>query len=246
MIKFSLLLTLLLASPNAIAINGGIPVDWRTPMAQTFVSLAEGDCNGDLSRSFCSGVLLSDRALVTAAHCLYGKDTKRLFVTLGTDGNRSDSLRPASRIVIHPSYQPYGNQLPQIRNTSDIALLFFEGGLPQGYLPALLASSLQNSARGHGVISIAGFGNPNRGVLYACNTQVQNQNFSNSEIELYGYSSCSPNGGDSGGATYQVIGNRIVLFGIHNWGWSNPDGTPLYSVEASIPYYQTWIQNLIN
>ena len=229
-----------ISSPS-FAIIGGTPVDWKSPMAQTMVSLAENSNQG-VSRSFCSAVLITDHTVITAAHCLLGKNAKNLWVVLGTNGYESQDVRPASKIVIHPNYSTYSDRLPSTRNNNDLALLFFEGGISNGYRPALLATSTQ-SLSAHSPISIAGFGDSDHGILNACETQVQNAQFSESEIQLVASNHCSPGGGDSGGATYSIINGRIVLYAIHNWGWEDQSSNPLYSVEASIPFHFQWIHS---
>ncbi len=212
-------------------------------MAQSIISLSENTAQG-FSRSFCSGTIISSNAILSAAHCLAGKAPQNIWVTFGTDGLQSTTLKPATQIFIHPRYQVYGSRLPNVKDNGDLAILTFDGGLPFGYRPALLATSLQD-LKTKSPVFIAGFGIPNHGILSACQTAIQNLHFSNTEIELYGFSSCSPNGGDSGGPTYLIKNNRVVVLAIHNWGWHDEQSQPLYSVEASVPYYLEWLHSIV-
>ncbi len=87
----------------------------------------------------CSGTLIMNDLVVTAAHCL--TDPQDAYhIIFNVNGyeiiDHMDPLyfRKSSRVIIHPDYVLDINKQP-LTDQSDIGLIYFEGNLPEGYSP---------------------------------------------------------------------------------------------------------------
>ncbi|PVV04310.1 hypothetical protein BB560_001188 [Smittium megazygosporum] len=119
--KFNLFVLLLAplvnCQRNATRIIGG--VDARPgvyPFAGTLVNYKHG--------TFCGSSLLSNRWLVTAAHCVYDLSPSDVKITLGSNTFNIAAGKPISEIKIHPNYSKatQRNDIAVIRLSSPVNL----------------------------------------------------------------------------------------------------------------------------
>lgn len=240
--SISALITLFL-SLQANAVQGGTPSPANSLLASKIIALGEFQ-NKTLIRSTCSGVIVSQHAIITAAHCLYQKDATQIAVLFGNDAMRTTIARMGLSITIPTQYAPYGDRLPDARDNYDIAVLRFKGDLPAGFSPVSIVTRELMERDNGSTLFVAGFGLPHTGTLSACTVNILSGSFSNTEFELQSSPSCTPAGGDSGGPDYQIQNNQVMLYGIHNWGWHDQAGTPNLSVEVRMSFFGVWILGL--
>ena len=117
------LAAILPASPALAVIGGrdGGPVEASTLM----VLNARG--------GVCTGIVLSPRAILTAAHCVSGGTDVRVH---WKDGASAPVLIPPASVTLHPGYD--GEAIAARRRSIDMALLRMAAPLPQRFTPATL------------------------------------------------------------------------------------------------------------
>lgn len=235
--SLGLTLALLTALPTHASdyIVGGTAVPANNSVAKSTVALlVVGSASPESSTSsggagqisLCSGSILREDMIVTAAHCVAGNPSS-IHIVFGTHLSKArlQSSVIASRFEAHPQYDPRQMGVDQ----NDIGVVFFDGGLPKGFAPATLMSSKSELQKGE-TVEIAGFGisdaetKAGPGTLRETSVQVSNPELGKTEVVLdqtEGHGACH---GDSGGPAFLKQGSKLVLWGVTSRGY--PNGSP--------------------
>ncbi|WP_373998066.1 trypsin-like serine protease [Bdellovibrio bacteriovorus] len=142
------------------AIMGGSMVAENAAIASGIVGIYDTQDN-----SICTGSLISENLVLTAAHCATSKPSK-LKIVFGVDIDATMSIREpdvqqeltrtVSAIQVHSSYKPE-EQEEKETDWGDIAILKFPGKLPAGYKPVALLQDDSILKKGF-VVTLAGYG----------------------------------------------------------------------------------------
>lgn len=260
---------------SEIKILGGRPVAdtetdarrWSTVALTTDLASPRNPDQGpilDQGHSFCSGTIISDRVIMTAAHCLQKFDDatrqkipgyifpkeENFLVYFGTQVKKEGKWIRASKVIPHPDWEPSETLSPlPSRAPNDIGLVVLSEKIPEGYKAVGIASK-DLSLNGKKVI-LAGFGvsgNRNRndtGLLRAVQVGFQNANAS---IRRFGVGAffrgaCA---GDSGGPAYVQEGDKLLLIGATSTG-AEIFGQCLGIVNnyTDVRHYMDWIDEVI-
>lgn len=221
-------------------IIGGTDATGQEDFTRSIVSLydvAQG--------ALCTGSILSDSIVVTAAHCVDGSKVSDLRIIYGTNlETRNIIVRGVDAYAISPLWASRQNEE---FNSGDIAIVHFNGGLPAGYKPAALLTDVNQLKDGTPVL-LAGYGisdgvnKTGSGRLRYVDVAIKNAAYSKTEILLdqtHGKGACH---GDSGGPAYVNVNGRLLLWGVTSRGVGDEnDDCSVGAAYTTIPFYIMWI-----
>ena len=224
-----------IAAPTIIVGQGVNPGDW---IARSVVALV---ATNSRSQALCTASIVAEDLAITAGHCIsdlgssIGKDAVKPNFTLffGAEIRHLDAahIREVDAVEIPKDWKPSSHKK---QNTSDVALVHFSGGLPDGYQAADLMPFDRILTKGED-IELAGYGISNAtadtgaGVLRKVLVNMKDPDFSSTEVELdqsHGGGACH---GDSGGPAFLMIKGYPYLFGITSRGSGACDETVIYT-----------------
>lgn len=227
---------------SEVKIFGGQP----TAEGQWLSAIAYGDGTG----FFCTGVAAAPKLVITAAHCLKGKDPsiQTVLVGNGVEGGEIVNGNAVESSAVHPKYVGYGNGY-------DIGFLILKDPLPlpkEAYIKLANPAERENEgleAVGRKV-TILGYGareNSELGIKYEVETSIV------SKVEdLGGITTHRPSneflaggenhgvcGGDSGGPIYtQSKDGTWRVIGLTSRGWECGKATVFSSIASNLCWLQ--------
>ncbi|XP_001659052.2 brachyurin [Aedes aegypti] len=254
MMNVFLVLSLLITATNAVStrISNG-----EVASARDFPSTVGILIDGTSDHSFCGGILISTRFILTAARCVSGTNT--LTVVLGaSDMTRIVEVIPVLNIpihvIIHPNYSSFFNR-------DDIAIV-------QLSRPAVLGDYVDVARlprRYHAAFSFTGWNSTVAGWGSSGNRDneplpLQHLHFAHGEVItnfVCGLSHsfvreghiCTtteeggPCDGDEGGPVYAEVDGETLLIGLHSFHYSGIRGCDRgrSAVNTRVTEYLDWI-----
>jgi secreted trypsin-like serine protease len=185
---------------------------------------------------FCTGTVVTKRAVVTAAHCLAGQSASRIRFALGPSARSPQASVAVSRIVVHPSWDPRA-----IKN--DIGVVILAQDAP--VTPVAVNSSMSSSWVGRS-LEFVGYGATNGYTGGGSGTKrVVSIPISEVGSTQFAYVDDTRNTcfGDSGGPAFaRDENNNLVLVGVTSYG----DRTcTQFGVDTRVDAYRSFISSAI-
>jgi secreted trypsin-like serine protease len=231
---------------NSSKIVGGDVVQAGSLVAQHTVALFDR-----AKSALCSGTLISDSLVLTAAHCV-SNNGQSMIVVFATDlhGAAEATKRAVKYAIVN---EGYSEEKSLASDTHDIALVKFEGGLPQGYAPAPILQDFSKLQQGT-TVRVAGYGlnwswvvKRGEGILRTTELNIKDPNYSQSEVSLSQSLRKGICSGDSGGPAYLEVNGQLYVWGVTSRSDSMPIPlTPdcfIFSVFTKVGSYTQWIAN---
>jgi Trypsin len=238
-VRFSVLALALLSSSPALAVIGGTPLPATDPVGSQTVMVSGG-------QGFCSGTVIGDRLVLTAAHCVDG--APRLAV-LVFGPNREPILNEITGRSLHPAYRRADWQ--NRRTSIDLAIIRTARPIGQGKRAARLSTGALPAAGT--TIRLVGYGpiaegdGASAGVLRTAALTVTGRP-STYQVRLIG----APGGklgactGDSGGPTFATETGEAVLAGVVSWS-TGQGASRCGNLTGTVPIapHRQWIETAI-
>lgn len=221
---------------STMLISAGTEVANTHWTARTVVAIAR-PVDVQSNKSFCSGTLLSDTAVLTAAHCITGTMTDNYvsFGPLVTDD--STWLRKIKKVIRNPDYNPVVPHSPH-----DLAILVLESPAPFGTSFATIAAPTVEYSNNQEAL-LVGFGSTNdvagTGKLRMATGHLTSEHASSNLITVTGDGNSNTCTGDSGGPVFFQVGPEIVIGGVTSWGPSCTFSTVSHYVD--LRKYVDWM-----
>lgn len=143
-------------------IMGGKKVEEKSLYSQTVVAIIDTEFN-----SICTGSILSENLILTAAHCVDDVEHFNLHVVFATNadevmGSREPDVkaqytRRVTKMVVHEDYNPEEQNEENPYDFSDIAILKIKGTIPEGFKPVNLVRNSFDLKRGMNT-TLVGYG----------------------------------------------------------------------------------------
>ncbi len=217
---------------NDLEIINGVPVDAAHPLAASVVGLVFKYNNGMWLQS-CTGSVLTSKLILTAAHCVKGRDPKTITINFSQNtvtyaqqsnpATRIDDLgkhftvRMAKALITHPKYDGSGAHDLALISLTDLAPL---SAKPVHLLPPELVDQAQNKTAFEGQtqpVILMGFGmikeNPRTETSVLRETTVPATFEKNLVItdQTGGSGGCN---GDSGGPAFMNYKGHVYQVGV--------------------------------
>lgn len=229
------------ALSDGTKIVGGEIVTAADPIAKSTVALEISVPEGT---ALCTGSIIADDLIVTAAHCVQAHGTG-MRILFGLKSNSSAITRKASDARVPQEYQ--GENSTGI-DQYDIGLVRFPGGLPAGYVAAqvlpesiALADNESVTLSGYGITD--GSTHAGSGTLRKTDVKIKIANYGRTEVLLdqsKGHGACH---GDSGGPAVVKANGNLYVWGVTNRGAPDdaPDDCLHEAVYTKINAHTAWL-----
>jgi len=192
--------------------------------------------------AFCSGTLIFDDWVLTAAHCLQGVSAGSLGINFGDNSNHTGDIYDVDQVIQHHSYNSWtlANDIGLVQLKSSAA------GEADPVMPLPDSLALTNSDEGDD-LDVAGFGEQESGggsygQLEHVLVEITDVNSKDVEYDQGngGSGTGGPCQGDSGGPAFITRSGNAYVAGVTSSGDAN---CTRYGTSTSVDAFESWIES---
>jgi secreted trypsin-like serine protease len=205
---------------------------------------------GRISGNICTGVIISDKLILTAAHCFEDSD-EVIEVRFGSELQNNYEAIESEFIYLSSDFKGSQNSKQKGINTGDLAIIVLKKAIPTNYDPieiypdsSLLPARTPLLFSGFGlnkteITGGVGSGKLHEGIVYLSQAQYSDTEFSVDQTN--GAGACN---GDSGGPIFFIKDNKLFLAGISSRGNSDCSFSVYTNSRKILSFYQEVIAKI--
>lgn len=211
----------------------------------------------DGGQGICSATLISERTLLTAAHCVNeAAQMQAIFytdITCSSGYRRSEHAIVADQFIYHPSYDS-SEDISAFDENPDVAVVHLSQAAPNSYPVFKISDNPEVSQSdyymyGYGV---TGTGKRDSALLRSAIVKRENVSYQDKAVFFGQYNSSGVCNGDSGGAGLIYENEELVIASVNSLVFKldpldkTEDYCNRYSKSVIVHHYKNWISSTMS